>query len=144
MLGLAAITASSLFLAVGTANAAPVSASNPAKITITDAGALNGSAPAKATPYPSDIAITGVTGQISKLTVALNNLNHTCSTDVDAILVAPDGLHKSVLMSDAGDCPGGATQPIPGSNPFTDDGNLLAGGQSPNPKCDVSDVPPGP
>jgi phospholipid/cholesterol/gamma-HCH transport system substrate-binding protein len=41
-------------------------------------------------------------------------------------------------------CPGGTTQPIPGSNPFTDDGNLLSGGQAPNPKCDPSDVPPGP
>jgi phospholipid/cholesterol/gamma-HCH transport system substrate-binding protein len=41
-------------------------------------------------------------------------------------------------------CPGGATQAIAGSNPFTDDGNLLSGGQSPNPKCDVNDVPPGP
>jgi phospholipid/cholesterol/gamma-HCH transport system substrate-binding protein len=41
-------------------------------------------------------------------------------------------------------CPGGATQPIAGSNPFTDDGNLLTGGQPPNPKCDTSDVPPGP
>ena len=41
-------------------------------------------------------------------------------------------------------CPGGATQPIGGSNPFTDDGNLLAGGQDPNPKCDPTDVPPGP
>jgi phospholipid/cholesterol/gamma-HCH transport system substrate-binding protein len=41
-------------------------------------------------------------------------------------------------------CPGGATQPITGSNPFTDDGALLTGGQAPNPKCDTSDVPPGP
>jgi phospholipid/cholesterol/gamma-HCH transport system substrate-binding protein len=41
-------------------------------------------------------------------------------------------------------CPGGATQPISGSNPFTDDGNLLTGGQPPNPKCATSDVPPGP
>jgi phospholipid/cholesterol/gamma-HCH transport system substrate-binding protein len=41
-------------------------------------------------------------------------------------------------------CPGGATQPIGGSNPFTDDGNLLSGGQDPNPKCDPADVPPGP
>jgi phospholipid/cholesterol/gamma-HCH transport system substrate-binding protein len=41
-------------------------------------------------------------------------------------------------------CPGGSTQPVPDSNPFTDDGNLLTGGQSPNPKCDTSDVPPGP
>jgi phospholipid/cholesterol/gamma-HCH transport system substrate-binding protein len=34
-------------------------------------------------------------------------------------------------------CPGGATQPIAGSNPFLDDG-ALAG------KCDSTDVPPGP
>jgi phospholipid/cholesterol/gamma-HCH transport system substrate-binding protein len=41
-------------------------------------------------------------------------------------------------------CPGGATQPIEGSNPFTDDGALLGGGEPPNPKCDPDDVPPGP
>ena len=41
-------------------------------------------------------------------------------------------------------CPGGATQPIARSNPFTDDGSLLSGGQGPNPKCDKGDVPPGP
>jgi phospholipid/cholesterol/gamma-HCH transport system substrate-binding protein len=41
-------------------------------------------------------------------------------------------------------CPGGATQPIAGSNPFLDDGNLISGGQAPNPKCDPADVPPGP
>jgi phospholipid/cholesterol/gamma-HCH transport system substrate-binding protein len=34
-------------------------------------------------------------------------------------------------------CPGGATQPIPGSNPFTDNDNLAG-------LCDVGDVPPGP
>ena len=34
-------------------------------------------------------------------------------------------------------CPGGATQPVPGSNPFLDQGNLVG-------KCDPSDVPPGP
>jgi phospholipid/cholesterol/gamma-HCH transport system substrate-binding protein len=34
-------------------------------------------------------------------------------------------------------CPGGATQPIAGSNPFLDDGALVG-------ECDPSDVPPGP
>jgi phospholipid/cholesterol/gamma-HCH transport system substrate-binding protein len=34
-------------------------------------------------------------------------------------------------------CPGGATQPILGSNPFLDDGALTG-------KCDPTDVPPGP
>ena len=31
-------------------------------------------------------------------------------------------------------CPGGATQPIAGSNPFTDDGSLLTGGHAPEPE----------
>jgi phospholipid/cholesterol/gamma-HCH transport system substrate-binding protein len=35
-------------------------------------------------------------------------------------------------------CPGGATQPIAGSNPFTDNGNLGPG------DCNTADVPPGP
>ena len=34
-------------------------------------------------------------------------------------------------------CPGGSTQPIGGSNPFTDNGNLSGA-------CDPADVPPGP
>ena len=45
-------------------------------------------------------------------------------------------------------CPGGSTQqnsgwPAPTDHPFTDDGNLLAGGQAPNPKCDPNQVPTG-
>lgn len=35
-------------------------------------------------------------------------------------------------------CPGGSTQPIAGSNPFTDNGNLGPG------DCNIGDVPPGP
>jgi phospholipid/cholesterol/gamma-HCH transport system substrate-binding protein len=36
-------------------------------------------------------------------------------------------------------CPGAATQPIPGSNPFLDDGNLVDDAD-----CDDDDVIPGP
>jgi phospholipid/cholesterol/gamma-HCH transport system substrate-binding protein len=52
----------------------------------------------------------------------------------------PDSANRANFIR----CPGGATQPIAGSNPFTDDGDLLSGGQAPNPKCDPGDVPPGP
>jgi len=45
-----------------------------------------------------------------------------------------DSLQFHIFMR----CPGGATQPIPGSNPFTDNGNLGPG------DCDPTDVPPGP
>jgi phospholipid/cholesterol/gamma-HCH transport system substrate-binding protein len=41
------------------------------------------------------------------------------------------------FMSPTTRCPGGATQPVSGSNPFLDQGRL-------NGKCDPSDVPPGP
>jgi hypothetical protein len=41
------------------------------------------------------------------------------------------------FKSPATRCPGGATQPVPGSNPFLDQGRL-------NGKCDPTDVPPGP
>jgi phospholipid/cholesterol/gamma-HCH transport system substrate-binding protein len=44
-----------------------------------------------------------------------------------------DGLDFSVFTR----CPGGATQPIPGSNPFLDEGSLDG-------KCDPRDVLPGP
>ena len=62
----------------------------------------------------------------------------------DLAPIPPDQQFNDLAFGNFTRCPGGATQPIPGSNPFTDDGSLLAGGQSPNPKCDPSDVPPGP
>ncbi len=41
-------------------------------------------------------------------------------------------------------CPGRGDAGDRWLEPFTDDGNLLAGGQAPNPKCDTAAVPPGP
>ncbi len=41
-------------------------------------------------------------------------------------------------------CPGGATQPIVGSNPFLDGGNLVPGPPFPAGDCNPNDVPPGP
>ena len=52
-------------------------------------------------PYPSSIGVSGLTGTISKVTVTLNNINHTFPDDVDVLLVGPTGAN-AIIMSDAG------------------------------------------
>jgi subtilisin-like proprotein convertase family protein len=44
-----------------------------------------------ATPYPSEIAISGMSGTIQKLTVEILDLNHTCVDDLSVLLVGPNG-----------------------------------------------------
>lgn len=58
----------------------------------------------KGTPYGSPITVTGVNGQISRVTVTLAQLYHGYPADLDVLLVSPDGRDqkKLVLMSDAG------------------------------------------
>ena len=71
--------------------------SNTNSISIPDSGASN--------PYPSIINVSGISGSLTKLTVTLNNLNHTYSDDIDVLLVSPTGA-KSILMSDVGSSTG--------------------------------------
>jgi uncharacterized repeat protein (TIGR01451 family) len=66
---------------------------NAVGITIPDSG--------PASPYPSSINITGMTGLVSKVTATLNNLNHAFPNDVNVLLVGPTG-QKLVLMSGTG------------------------------------------
>jgi subtilisin-like proprotein convertase family protein len=54
-----------------------------------------------ATPYPSSIAVSGLTGTVVKVTATLNGFSHQFADDVDILLVAPDG-KKMLLLSDAG------------------------------------------
>jgi phospholipid/cholesterol/gamma-HCH transport system substrate-binding protein len=95
-------------------------------------------------------------GHYARVSAAEANLFHYCETgDPNPVCtgaygpgdLAPippsqqfDGLEFDAYIR----CPGGAIPSIAGSNPFTDDGSLLSGGQAPNPKCDPSQVPPGP
>ena len=51
--------------------------------------------------YPSTIAVSGMPGIISKMTVKLNDLSHSYPDDLDILLVGPGG-QKVLLMSDAG------------------------------------------
>jgi subtilisin-like proprotein convertase family protein len=54
-----------------------------------------------ASPYPSSIAVGGMSGVISKVSVRLNGLRHTHPDDIDILLVGPGG-QRVILMSDAG------------------------------------------
>ncbi|MFY9573415.1 MAG: right-handed parallel beta-helix repeat-containing protein, partial [Blastocatellia bacterium] len=74
-----------------------VTFSNSASIAINDTL----SPPTPATPYPSTINVSGVSGTTSKVTVTLTGLSHTFPDDIDILLVGPSG-QKMILMSDAG------------------------------------------
>jgi len=77
-------------LLVGTAG---VTFSNTAPIHIND--------DTVATPYPSQITVSGVGSVVTKTTATLTNLAHTYPRDIDILLVSPTG-QKSYLMSKAG------------------------------------------
>ena len=80
-------------LALGTLIGSQPSYPSPASITI----------PARneASPYPSVISVSGVTGVIASLRVAINNLGHANPDDLDILLVGPGG-QAVLLMSDCG------------------------------------------
>lgn len=73
--------------------------SNPGSIVINDTPRVGGIAPA--TPYPSTINVSGVTGTVTKVTVFIDNFNHTFPADADLLLVGPGG-QRVILMSDVG------------------------------------------
>jgi subtilisin-like proprotein convertase family protein len=52
-----------------------------------------------ALPYPSEIAVSGLTGVVADVNVRLNEFQHTCPSDIDAVLVSPAG-RRAMLMSD--------------------------------------------
>ncbi len=54
-----------------------------------------------ASPYPSNILLTGQPGLITKVTVTLNNLSHSFPDDIDILLVGPGG-QNAIIMSDVG------------------------------------------
>ena len=76
-----------------TATGVSTTAANISFISIPDSGA--------ASPYPSTITVSGVTDPINKVTVTLRNFHHTFPSDVDVLLVAPNG-QRAVLMAAAG------------------------------------------
>ncbi|MEY2410493.1 MAG: hypothetical protein QOF48_3163 [Verrucomicrobiota bacterium] len=71
----------------------------PGSITIPEFG--------KASPYPSSINVSGLTGTISKVTITLSNLSHVYPDDINVLLTGPTNqtvtaVQSVMLMSDAG------------------------------------------
>ena len=91
----AILVATSVYLVAQAAGAATFS--NSAQITINDSG----TPPTAATPYPSQIAVLGVTGTVTDVNVTLTGLSHVFPDDVDVLLAGPGG-QSVLLMSDAG------------------------------------------
>lgn len=59
----------------------------------------------KATPYPSVKHVSGLTGVVTKVTVALNGLTHPSPDDIKILLIAPDGTTNCLLMNNCGGVP---------------------------------------
>ena len=77
--------------------AAPAAATNftsSAGITIPDHGI--------ATPYPSAINVSGLTGRVSQAVVTLNGLSHSFPHDVSVLLVSPAGSNVLVMSHTGG------------------------------------------
>jgi extracellular elastinolytic metalloproteinase len=79
--------------------AAPAANTTPLIFPVDTAAAGDGVGPA--TPFPSDINVSGLVGTVSKVTVTLTGIEHTFPSDIDVLLVGPQG-QKMILLSDAG------------------------------------------
>jgi phospholipid/cholesterol/gamma-HCH transport system substrate-binding protein len=76
-------------------------------------------------------------GHYARVQAAAFNLFDYDELSGNLVPIPPDQRFNGFDTEVATRCPGGVTQPIPGSNPFLDDGRLSG-------DCDPSDVPPGP
>ena len=98
--------------------------------------------------FAQDASYYDANGHYVRVSTAESNPFHYCTSSADPKCapnytqgeLAPIPLSQQFSDLQFGiftRCPGAATQPISGSNPFLDGGNL-------NGECDPSDVPPGP
>jgi len=58
--------------------------------------------PGNATPYPSRLTVSGLTGTVSAVTAQLKGVSHPFAEDIDALLVGPNSANNLLLASDAG------------------------------------------
>lgn len=78
----------------------PTTFSNTSSIAIPATGSPNQMG--QASPYPSIIPVSGMTGVVTNVTVTFNGLTHGALNDVDAMVVSPTGANL-VVLSDLGD-----------------------------------------
>src|ERR1051325_185260 len=83
---------------ISSAAAGTLTFSNTNAIVINDGA----SPPTAASPYPSGIAVSNVTGSyVTKVTVQIQGFAHQFPADVDVVLVGPQG-QNAVLMGNVG------------------------------------------
>jgi Ca2+-binding RTX toxin-like protein len=87
-----------LGLTAGSAKSAVGLFANTSAITINDAP---GDGAAAATPYPSQIVVSGLSGVVTDVNVTINGLTHTFPEDIGILLVGPTD-KTTKLMSDVG------------------------------------------
>ena len=95
--GATIITPGSVILTISPASAPAARFCNAVPIEI----AANGGTAGSANPYPSNIAVTGMSGTIRNLSLTLNSIQHELAQDMDILLVSPTG-QKFIVMSDIG------------------------------------------
>ncbi|MFK4835114.1 Ig-like domain repeat protein [Microbacterium sp. ZW T2_14] len=78
-----------------------------------------------ASPYPSNITVSGLTAPVSKVTATLNGVSHAVPVDLDVLLSGPVPTTNVLLMSDVG-----GTSPVNGATIVLDD---AAAGPVPTP-----------
>ncbi len=71
--------------------------------TFTAAGPNAIPASGSAGTYPWNVVVSGLPGNTTDVNVTLNGVSHTRVSDLDALLVAPNGGGNSLFMSDIGD-----------------------------------------
>jgi subtilisin-like proprotein convertase family protein len=81
------------------ASAAATTVSSSTPITIPAEALVNEEG--TASPYPSSIVVSGLSGVITDVNVTLNGVSHTYPLDLDLLLVGPGG-QQVMLMSDVG------------------------------------------
>ena len=69
--------------------------------TATNSNSISIPSSGTASPYPSEITVSGQYGAVQQVVVRLHNFSHTSPDDVDLMLVGPTG-RKIILMSDVG------------------------------------------
>ena len=81
----------------------PVAADGPPSFCNTASIAIpaSESEPRRANPYPSNVTVSGLSGLVNTVTVTLNNLSHTFPSNIDILLVGPEG-QNLILMGDTG------------------------------------------
>ncbi len=90
----------------------PLPFRNPATITIPTTGT--------ATPFPSEIAVSGLQGTVAGVSVRLDGFVHSFPTDVGALLVAPGGQTVDLLTT------AGSSNDVNGATLTFDDSGAVA------------------